>query len=511
MICRRDIPDRPSGELENLSSGGGSTLWGDITGTLSDQADLQVALDGKAAVSHTHDYTEITNTPADDNFGALSTGSPVGTDFVSFFNGIGYLKVAIQDLPVAGGGTAWGSISGTLSDQTDLQVALDGKAAVSHTHDYTEITNTPANNEFGLLPDDPNTPASLYLHTFDNDSGLYHRLPMSTLFGDWINTYAAISWGVLDGNLSDQADLQVALDGKAAVSHTHDYTEITNTPADDNFGALSTGSPVGTDFVSFFNGIGYLKVAIQDLPVAGGGAAWGDITGTLSDQTDLQSILDTKIPKPATETVGYGLFYDGTDYTHSMFYAEVSTNLIVNIGNSTTTSDQANIIGHSNSANGSNITILSHNFNQDYNNITMIGSGVDAIGSGATAVGRNALAAQNGTAVGIDSQSNIDGVAIGRGAQTSEANAVAIGRGSMAQGTSSVSIGHNVVHSFPHYAQVGRMIWGGSSNGFRLAEIIDLSMPDQVLNVSLDEATNTLKFKFKKSTGDIIAGTIAMS
>ncbi len=33
----------------------------------------------------------------------------------------------------------WGSISGTLSDQTDLQTALNGKANTSHTHDYAPI------------------------------------------------------------------------------------------------------------------------------------------------------------------------------------------------------------------------------------------------------------------------------------------------------------------------------------------------------------------------------------
>ncbi len=34
--------------------GGGASAWGDITGTLADQTDLQAALDGKAATSHNH-------------------------------------------------------------------------------------------------------------------------------------------------------------------------------------------------------------------------------------------------------------------------------------------------------------------------------------------------------------------------------------------------------------------------------------------------------------------------
>lgn len=47
----------------------------------------------------------------------------------------------VDMLDGVGGGGAWGDITGTLSDQTDLQAALDAKAASSHTHDdryYTE-------------------------------------------------------------------------------------------------------------------------------------------------------------------------------------------------------------------------------------------------------------------------------------------------------------------------------------------------------------------------------------
>lgn len=40
-----------------------------------------------------------------------------------------------------GGGGTWGSITGTLSNQTDLQTALDAKAASSHTHTVSNITD----------------------------------------------------------------------------------------------------------------------------------------------------------------------------------------------------------------------------------------------------------------------------------------------------------------------------------------------------------------------------------
>jgi len=41
-----------------------------------------------------------------------------------------------------GGGAAWGGITGTLSSQTDLSSALDGKAASTHAHAPADVTGT---------------------------------------------------------------------------------------------------------------------------------------------------------------------------------------------------------------------------------------------------------------------------------------------------------------------------------------------------------------------------------
>lgn len=56
---------------------GGSATWGALTGTLSDQLDLQAALDAKAASSHTHDDSEVTRTRSaqGSNFNAVSKTS----------------------------------------------------------------------------------------------------------------------------------------------------------------------------------------------------------------------------------------------------------------------------------------------------------------------------------------------------------------------------------------------------------------------------------------------------
>jgi hypothetical protein len=81
---------------------GGGVIWGAITGTLSDQVDLQTALDAK----------QVT----------LVSGTNIKT-----INGVSILGSG--NITIASGGGTWGSITGTLSSQTDLQTALNGKQA----------------------------------------------------------------------------------------------------------------------------------------------------------------------------------------------------------------------------------------------------------------------------------------------------------------------------------------------------------------------------------------------
>lgn len=83
-------------------------VWGAITGTLSSQTDLQNALDGKANTSHTQALSTLTQSGA-------TTGQ------VPVWNGTAWAP------GVPAGTATWGGISGTLSSQTDLQSALNGK------------------------------------------------------------------------------------------------------------------------------------------------------------------------------------------------------------------------------------------------------------------------------------------------------------------------------------------------------------------------------------------------
>ena len=96
-----------------IATGSASIAWGGITGTLSNQSDLNTSLGGKAASSHTHDVSDVTGisgTPDSTTFlrgdaaWASPTGSgnpidswPIGSVFISV--------VSTSPATLLGGGT----------------------------------------------------------------------------------------------------------------------------------------------------------------------------------------------------------------------------------------------------------------------------------------------------------------------------------------------------------------------------------------------------------------------
>ena len=116
----------------NTGGPGGSSEWGDITGDIGDQADLQEALAEKADEDHTHPASDIPSgvfAPA-----RLGSGTPGAGKYVDGGTG------AWTDLP-SGGTVAWGDVTGkptefppeghehVIADVTGLQAALDAKEA----------------------------------------------------------------------------------------------------------------------------------------------------------------------------------------------------------------------------------------------------------------------------------------------------------------------------------------------------------------------------------------------
>lgn len=172
-------------QLDAVLLNGGLT-WGNIVGTLSDQTDLQAALDLKAnasalssyaLASHTHEVDELDATGITDGY--LLTADGAGN--------------AVWEAPPAGS-AIWGGITGTLSNQTDLNSALGGKVDKS-------------GNASSITPGTTNT----------------YSLGSSTLY--WLDAYvSSIHLGNVDTTLARLSAGQIGAEGKAILTHAGSYT-----------------------------------------------------------------------------------------------------------------------------------------------------------------------------------------------------------------------------------------------------------------------------------------------
>jgi hypothetical protein len=131
-------------------------------------------------------------------------------------------------------------------------------------------------------------------------------------------------WGQIIGTLSNQTDLKNILDLKADLvdgkvpasqlpSYVDDIIEVAN------FAALPATGETGKIYLTLDNNKIYRWSGSIYIEIAAENAVWGQIVGTLSNQTDLQSALNAKVPYTgATANVDLG--------THTLS----SKNLVVN-------------------------------------------------------------------------------------------------------------------------------------------------------------------------------------
>jgi hypothetical protein len=151
--------------------------------------------------------------------GTVTTGAP-GTD-VEVEN-VGTASAAVLNFTIpegqpgedgVGGGGAWGSITGTLTDQTDLTSALDGKSDDGHSHAQSDVTGLTA-----ALAAKADSSAVTTALAGKSDVGHTHAQ-------------------------SDVTGLVAALAGKSDTGHTHTASNVTdfNTAADARVVAGITG------------------------------------------------------------------------------------------------------------------------------------------------------------------------------------------------------------------------------------------------------------------------------
>ena len=119
-------------KLGHTHAGGGGGVWGSITGTLSDQTDLDNALDAKAPISHSHPESEVTNLVTD----------LAGKAAVSHTQAESTITNLVSDLA----GKAAVSHSHPESEVTNLVTDLAGKSSTSHNHNLNDLTEKSYNS-----------------------------------------------------------------------------------------------------------------------------------------------------------------------------------------------------------------------------------------------------------------------------------------------------------------------------------------------------------------------------
>ena len=108
------------------------------------------------------------------------------------------IRNIIANLPT-GGASSWGSITGTLANQTDLNTALSGKSATGHSHDYSTLTGLPAlfDGNYNSLTNKPT------LFTQANADALYSVLAHTHTFTSLTSKPTTLAgYGITDAALS---------------------------------------------------------------------------------------------------------------------------------------------------------------------------------------------------------------------------------------------------------------------------------------------------------------------
>jgi len=158
----------------------------DVAGAV-DTSDARLS-DARTPTAHTHPLSDLTQSGAT-------------TNQVPQWNGTAWVPATVS----GGGGGAWGSITGTLSAQTDLQSALDGKATSAQG----------AKADSALQPNAPITGATKTKITYDADG-------LVTAGADATTADIADST-----NKRYVTDAQLVVIGNTSGTNTGDQTSVT--------------------------------------------------------------------------------------------------------------------------------------------------------------------------------------------------------------------------------------------------------------------------------------------
>lgn len=129
VAASTDIPDRAAADSRYA-------LASSVTSSLATKADLVGGLvPANQLPSYVDDVIEAAN------FAALPVSGETGKIYVTLDTGKTYRWSGSAYVELTDATAVWGQISGALSNQTDLQTALNGKASSTHTHAASDIAS----------------------------------------------------------------------------------------------------------------------------------------------------------------------------------------------------------------------------------------------------------------------------------------------------------------------------------------------------------------------------------
>jgi hypothetical protein len=288
----------------------GDAIWGEIVGTLSNQTDLQNVLnlkadlvDGKVPAAQLPSYVDDIIEVA--NFASLPATGETGKIYLTLDNNKIYRWSGSIYIEIAAENAVWGQIVGTLSNQTDLQSALNAKVP------YTGAT---ANVDLGT-----HTLSSYNLVVnHASGSGVAAQITkggngeaLTVVKSSGSGNAASITGGVtLLSELHLNTDLADAYIASAAIWNAKQdalngtgFVKISGTTI-----SYDNSTYVPTSRTLTINGTTFDLSANRSWTIPA--TSWGQITGTLSNQTDLQWELDSR--PTGSGTVNYITKFTGT-------------------------------------------------------------------------------------------------------------------------------------------------------------------------------------------------------
>jgi hypothetical protein len=168
-----------------------------------------------------------------------------------------------------------------------------------------------------------------------------------------------VNWGQIGGTLTNQTDLNTALGLKADLvggkvpssqlpSYVDDVVEVAN------YAALPATGETGKIYVTIDTNYIYRWTGSVYVEIKDSSAVWGAITGTLSNQTDLQNALNAKFDDPIGDATQY---IDGTGALQTFPVLASADKLILVVRNTSGATITKGTVVYINGASGNKPTI----------------------------------------------------------------------------------------------------------------------------------------------------------